>query len=804
MLQGLLSHTKRLTPAIAILACLHGAARAADVTTYHYDMARTGLNDAESKLTQGAVASAKFQTLRTVTLNTLMDAQPLVISAETMASWGYKKIFPHDTVYLADEANTVFAVDSKTGAVLLQKNFGTPVAMQNLPGQCNNNAGTVGINSTPVIDTANRVMYFITYTWENNAPVYRIHEMNLVDLSEKVPSVVISATGTLSDGTSSAFAPGSQRQRTALLLANGNVYAGFGTFCDANDNIVRGWLMGWQTGTLTPLDAELTQQQTALQSTNNPFGGNPPFYLSGVWMSGYGPSADGAGNVYFVTGNSDGIIANNLPDSLVRMSPDLSTVEDYFTPADFAALDAQDEDRGSGGVMVVPDQANGTQFAVSQGKDGRLFLHNRAANLGGFVPGGPDVPGYVAGGPCWCGPAYYVGSDGNPRVLANGGTEAETWTLPSTAAGSLQFDAIGPSLPSLDGDDPGFMSSVSSNGTAPFSEVIWSVTRSNNGTVFLEALSGTPVPEHNTSVRDVYGNSWSFSTQASQGNSWALLNGGPGQGANGVEIVIDNQGRAWIQNAQQAWYSNNGSAWSGPGGPPLVTTPAAVAITPAVPASITDASSNVWSFGTQVASGGTQILINGAPAFGGYAVKLENDTQGVLWQQNADGYWWYSTGSGWTSSATGPNFTVPSKPGTIVTPTTGGVLADNAGHVFSLGPQPAKSGNEILLNGESARHGGAVKLVIDNAGVLWANTAENGWWAYENGVWAEQTGGPSLPAWSAGAMITSGRGTLPSLQLVPAGNWGIFNANDNLMPVVANGKVYVASNGELRIWGIEK
>jgi hypothetical protein len=44
-------------------------------------------------------------------------------------------------------------------------------------------------------------MYLITCTLVNNAPVYRLHALDLGSLADKVASVVISGSATLSDGT---------------------------------------------------------------------------------------------------------------------------------------------------------------------------------------------------------------------------------------------------------------------------------------------------------------------------------------------------------------------------------------------------------------------------------------------------------------------------------------------------------------------------------------------------------------------------------------------------------------------------
>jgi hypothetical protein len=797
---------RNLMATTAILA-ISTAAHAFDITTYHYDAQRTGLNNSETVLTQSAVASSAFHKLQTVSLPTEVDAQPLVVSAATMASWGYASTFPHDVVYVADEANNVFAIDSATGAILLQKNFGTPVASQNLPGQCANNTYTVGINATPVIDPSAKVMYFITYTWENGAAVYRIHEMNLVDLSEKIPSVVITAKGTLSDGSTVSFLPGTERQRPALLLSGGNLYTGFGTFCDANDSTTRGWVLGWQSGTLTPLAAELTQQQTAAQSTNNPFGGTGPFFLSGIWMSGFGLSADAAGNVYFLTGNSDGILASNLPDSLVRMSSDLSTVKDYFIPANFATLDAYDEDRSSGGVMVVPPASNGLQFAVSAGKDGRWFLHNLAANLGGFVSGGPDLPPYVNAGPCWCGPAYFVGPDGNQRVVSTGGTQVDTWLLPSTVSGNMTMEATSPELPSQDGQDPGFMATTSTNGTAAGSAVIWSLSRRSGGLIYLQALAGTPVTGA-TSVTDKAGNVWSFGSAVSGGNNQVLINGSPAFGAWAVDIVIDSSGTMWHMNSQNLWYSYNGAGgWNPqPTTPKLaVPTPAAVGISPSSNSTITDGSGNVWSFGPANAGSPSnfEVMQNGSPADGAYGLLMVIDTTGTMWHLNSQGAWYFWNGGGWTSQPSGPNFALPSPPGASITPASGGVVTDKAGRFWQFGTSTSGGNSEVLVDGSPAYGAYGVQIVIDKSGTMWHTNSAGGWWSYNgNGGWTGQPTGPTLPApWKPGATVDA-PGRLPRLQIVPAGQWPVLTGNANLVPVVANGKVYVASYGQLTIWGL--
>ena len=77
-----------------------------------------------------------------------------------------------------------------------------------------------------MIDLSANVMYVIAYTLGySNVPTYRIHELDLLD-HHVVPSVVVTASHTLSNGRKYKFKAQFQRQRPGLLEANGNVYAG--------------------------------------------------------------------------------------------------------------------------------------------------------------------------------------------------------------------------------------------------------------------------------------------------------------------------------------------------------------------------------------------------------------------------------------------------------------------------------------------------------------------------------------------------------------------------------------------------
>jgi len=240
----------------AALACISAASAQVSVTTYHNDNLRTGWNSSETVLTQSAVGGGSFGQLFSVQLDDQVDAQPLVATNVTINAHLYATV-----VYVATENNSVYAIDPTSGNVILKTNFGPPVPN---PQGCNNNGPNVGVDSTPVIDAANGILYVITYT--NDGPTYRIRALSLSTLLDTVTPVVVTASGMLTNGSTYQFNASVDRQRPALLLSNNTVYAGFGSFCDLAADQSRGWVLGWQAGTLTPLAAnKLTNTRSSSQ-----------------------------------------------------------------------------------------------------------------------------------------------------------------------------------------------------------------------------------------------------------------------------------------------------------------------------------------------------------------------------------------------------------------------------------------------------------------------------------------------------------------------------------------------------------
>src|SRR5579872_1073436 len=471
-----------LLPVVSLLLCMAGVRAAAQlVTTYHYDNYRTGWNPSETILTPTNVSGSAFGLLHSVPLNDQVDGQPLYMPGVNITAGQHQGL--HNVVYVAAESNTIYAVDAESGTVLLNPSFGKPIRY---PLGCGNNGPNVGINSTPVIDPTTNTLYVIVYTQLNNTPAYLLHALDLGSLTDKVAPQLVTASHRLSDGTTLDFNAMYQRQRPGLLLANGIVYAGFGSFCDFSANLSRGWLLGWQAGTLAPLAANhlFDTQATSPDS----------FFLSSVWMSGFGLAADDSGNILVVTGNSDysgttydGV--TNIQESVIKVSPDLLLVLDLFTPVNWSFLDQTDGDFGSGGVLVLPDQPGShPHLAVAAGKVGQMFLMNED-NLGGYSSQKNNVLGTYSIGGCWCGPSYFVDpTDSVARVVSSGGSTVEIWKLQTSPTTSLKLVAHSVSIGG--GQNPGFFTSISSNGKS--NVIVWALSHpasSSSPAIYLYAFN---------------------------------------------------------------------------------------------------------------------------------------------------------------------------------------------------------------------------------------------------------------------------------------------------------------------------
>jgi hypothetical protein len=459
-------------PAVARGASFSQAtgAQPGDAVTYHYDNQRTGWNQSETALTAASVGGGQFGLLEQVALDEQVDAQPLFLGGETIAGQG-----TFDVVYVATENNTVYAIDANSGNVLTSNNLGQAVPISALPGYCNNNSNNMGINSTPVIDRNAGLLYVIANTFVNNTPVFYLHALSLTTLQDAMTPVAVYGQSTFKNGKAIYFVSANNRQRAGLVETGGNIYAGFASWCDINSNVSRGWVLGWNASTLAPLPVSVLNNRKPKSPDD--------FFLTSVWMSGYGIASDDNGSLFLVTGNSDysGTTWNktyNLAESVVKLSTDLTTVESFYTPNNpsygWKPLDRDDGDFGSAGVLLLPAQPGKyPNMAVAAGKQGPTYLLNQD-NLGGL--GEPSKTlGTVENDGCWCGQSYFVGADGNARVVTSTGNTLRSYKVETSVSPRLALET---SWYGVDGaQDPGFFTTISSNGTQAGSAVVWAMAR---------------------------------------------------------------------------------------------------------------------------------------------------------------------------------------------------------------------------------------------------------------------------------------------------------------------------------------
>jgi hypothetical protein len=247
-------------------------------------------------------------------------------------------------------------------------------------------------------------------------------------------------------------------------------------------------------------------------------------------MSGYGIASDGK-SLYFASGNSDpgGKSYNsttNLDESVVKLSNDLGTVQDFFTPAGgqdgWSNLDKSDGDFSAGGVLLLPDQPGRyPHLAVAGGKVGPMYLLDRD-HLGGLGPEKVTLGRYANYG-CWCGPSYYVGSDGVGRVVESSGVVSIVWKIDTSAKPKLVAESYSPHLQDM--QDLGFFTTISSNGTAANTQIIWAVQRPYDPNTNDVALLAFDPSNNSNQIFSGVAGTWPFAQSANANLVPVVANG---------------------------------------------------------------------------------------------------------------------------------------------------------------------------------------------------------------------------------------------------------------------------------------
>ena len=382
---------------------------AVDVLTWHNDQALTGLNPNEAVLNPANVNPVDFGQLFSYELDGYIYAQPLYISGLDIPGAGTR-----DVVFVATEHDSVYALDAHDLApgLLWQRSFIDPAnGVTTVPTGdviSRDIVPEIGITGTPVIDRAAGILYVVPKTKEMVSGVahyvQRLHALDIVTGLDILPpasigdttfaagvytnvaSVSICGRGDGSepddncpDGRVVKFNALRQLNRSALTLSGDRLYIAWASHGD--NRPYHGWVAVFDKNTLT------------LETV---FNTSPNGRWGGIWQSGAGLAVDGEGNLYFSTGNGTFSRGPEDPcqfvpypchpaygDSVIKLSPD-AALADYFTPYNQASLEAVDQDLGSGGTMLLPDQpGDHPHLMLETGKQGRIYLIDRDA-MGGY------------------------------------------------------------------------------------------------------------------------------------------------------------------------------------------------------------------------------------------------------------------------------------------------------------------------------------------------------------------------------------------------------------------------------------
>jgi hypothetical protein len=406
---GLRSVARLLGASLLILGLTSFASAQGAFPTSHGDNARTGANTNEVLLTPSNINKNNFGRLFSYPLDYQSLAQPLYVPNVNIPGKG-----PHNVVYVATMADTVYAFDAESNAgsnasPLWKVNFTDPAhgittaSGPFLPCTSTEDRGPgftqEGIVSTPAIDTNTNTIYVVAKTLENGTVRHKLHALDLGSGQEKSGSpVTITATITSNAGNVVNFNSLHQKNRPGLLLLNGIVYLAFGSnYCNDNNY---SWVLGYNATTL---------QQTGVFNTN------PDHGLTSIWQAGGGLAADDEGYIYPLTseGHFDvDVGGQGYTHAVLKLSGDLELV-DYFIPGSVAFLNEHDLDLSGCSPVILPDQDGPyPRVIVASGKQGTIYVLNRD-NLGMYAPNDnqiiQELVGVLPYGSLRGAPAYWNG-----------------------------------------------------------------------------------------------------------------------------------------------------------------------------------------------------------------------------------------------------------------------------------------------------------------------------------------------------------------------------------------------------------
>jgi hypothetical protein len=447
---------------IAAMAASFVAMTAAqvDVVTNRYDGARSGANLGETSLTTANVNASRFGRLHSYPVDGAVYAQPLYVRGVVVGG------IARNLLYVATMNDKVYAfdADSTSPTPVWMQDFTRPPTVVAVPitdiGTSGNIVGTVGIQSTPVIDLSSGTIYLLARTRESGDYVQQLHALDITTgrpRSGSPVTIAASVPGTAPDaaagtgGTFITFDPKVHVQRAGLALTNGVVLVSWASHEDITPS--HGWIMGFDATTLARVGT---------------FVATPDSYNGGIWQGGRAPTIDSDGNAYFATGNGkfDGV--RSFGDTLLKLRVSRSglTLLDYFTPGNESALSDGDDDLSGSGFTLLP----GTNLLLGGGKEGVLYLLD-AHNLGHKVAGDTQIVQRigVSGGHVMGGAVFWKSAAGS---LVYNWSEDDVLKAYSLVGGRLAATPYAQGNVRSPGH-PGGSLTISANGSAAGTGIVW-------------------------------------------------------------------------------------------------------------------------------------------------------------------------------------------------------------------------------------------------------------------------------------------------------------------------------------------
>lgn len=367
-----------------------------DWPTFEFDAARTGVNATETAISPATVSG--LHRLWVAALPQPADSTPILLHDVAQPDGSHK-----DVLYLTTQGGTTLALDAASGGVLWQA----------MP------AGERITNSSPVADPAGHAIY----SYGLDGRVHRYDAATGVETRDATWPVLVTRM------------PGTEKQGSALNLANGYLYVTTGGYVgDAppyQGHVVAVHLSDGRVTVFNTLCANITHVLSL---------GECPDSDSGLWARA-GVVVDPVTGYLFVTSGNGAYTANHgghdWGDSVVELSADATRIIDSYTPDGYSTLDQNDQDLGSAMPALLPPQA-GSQtpyLLVQGGKDNILRLLDRQ-NLSG--QGGP---GHVGG------ELQIIGSPGKCDVLTQpavwqDSTTHATWIFVADSCGLGAYRAV--------------------------------------------------------------------------------------------------------------------------------------------------------------------------------------------------------------------------------------------------------------------------------------------------------------------------------------------------------------------------